>query len=249
MLLNPWTFVFEILNFAVLVYILRRLLYSPLREAIDRRKAENERMRLDAEAARREAELLKAEVESRRAELESARQEVLQAARAEGEADRKTILAEAEQVARRRHEELARSLDAIRADALQGLRGELVQSAIEMAERLLREAADASLDGQLDRTLIDTLVRMPEAERDRIRRDWHSGGAGIVESARPLDAPALERLTAVVTELVGEPVPLTFQTRPDLIGGARLLLGGHVWDATLSGQFDEIRRAATPAQG
>ena len=77
MLLNPWTFVFELCNFAVLVFILRRLLYAPLREAIDRRKMENDRLRLEAEAARREAEGLKGEFEARRAEVDRARQEVI----------------------------------------------------------------------------------------------------------------------------------------------------------------------------
>ena len=144
-------------------------------------------------------------------------------------------------MARRRHQELERTLDAVRADAVQRLRGELIQPAIELAERLLRESAGSSLDGKLDQALIDTLERLSDEERARLRRDLQSGETGVVETARPLDGPSLDRFQAVVTDLMGEPVPLTFRTRPELIGGARLSLGGHVWDATLSGQLDEIR--------
>jgi F-type H+-transporting ATPase subunit b len=246
MILNPWTFLFEILNFAVLVFVLRRLLYTPLREAIDRRKAENDQMRLEAEAARNEAGNLKVEVEARKAELDRTRQEVIAAARAEGEADRAAILAEADQAARRRHEELERTLDSVRGDALLALRAELIKSTIALAERLLRESADSSLDGELDRAFLDTLDRLSDEERACLRRDWESGETAIVETTRPLDAAALERFRAVVARLVGEPVPLDFRTRPELLGGVRLSLAGHVWDATLSGQLDEIRPSITP---
>ncbi len=241
MIFNPWTFLFEILNFAVHVFILRRLLYAPLREAIDCRKAENERMRREAEAARGEAETLKGEIEARAAGLDRARQEVIEAARAQGEVQRRAILNEAEQVARRRHEDLEKTLDALRADALQGLRAELIQSAVELAERLLRESADASLDGKLAGALIGVLDRVSDEERTRLRRDWRSGEAGIVETARPLEESAVEQFKAAVVSLVGEPIPLTFRTRPELLGGARLSIGGHVWDATLCGQLDGIR--------
>ena len=35
MTFNGWTFLFQVLNFVVLAYALHRLLYRPLREAIE----------------------------------------------------------------------------------------------------------------------------------------------------------------------------------------------------------------------
>ncbi len=51
MVFNVWTFLFQVVNFLVLVAILRWLLYSPLREAIDRRREANAKAQADAEAA------------------------------------------------------------------------------------------------------------------------------------------------------------------------------------------------------
>ncbi len=56
MTFNIWTFLFEVVNFVVLAYILHRLLYRPLREAIDRRRAEIAQTQAEAEQARAEAE-------------------------------------------------------------------------------------------------------------------------------------------------------------------------------------------------
>lgn len=243
MILNPWTFLFEVVNFAILVFILRRILYAPLREAIDRRTAENDRIRREAEAARMEAEHLRAEAAARETELERLRQGVIEAARSEAEACREAILAEVEQAGRRRQQELEKALDAFRSDSLHHLRDDLIREAIGLADRLLREAADVSLDGQLTRGLIAALSQLSEEERARLRRDRQRGEAGIMESARPPDDDTVAQLNGAVADVLGEPVPLTFRVRPELIGGARLTVGGHVWDATLSGQLDEVRPA------
>ena len=245
MILNLWTFLFEIINFAVLVFILRRLLYGPLRAAIDQRRADNERVIVEAQAARDQAAKLQGELEAQKAELERDRQVIIRSARASGESDRKAILEEAEQTARRRREDLEKTLVAHRADVLQGLKAELIQSSIALAERLLQESADASLDGKLSDALIATLDRLPEEERARLRRDWQPGQEALVEAARPLEGTVLKRFETTVASLVGEPVTVQFQTRPELLGGARLSLGGHVWDSSLFGQIDEIRPAVT----
>ena len=56
MIFNVWTFLFEVVNFLVLVYVLHRLLYRPLREAIDRRREANAKAQADARKARQEAD-------------------------------------------------------------------------------------------------------------------------------------------------------------------------------------------------
>ncbi len=55
MTFNVWTFLFEIVNFVVLAYILHRILYRPLRAAIDQRRAVLAKTQSDAEAARAQA--------------------------------------------------------------------------------------------------------------------------------------------------------------------------------------------------
>jgi F-type H+-transporting ATPase subunit b len=67
--LNWSTFVLEIINFLVLVWILQRLLYKPVLAVIARRRAGIEKTLADAKHLQAEAERLKAQYESRLAGL------------------------------------------------------------------------------------------------------------------------------------------------------------------------------------
>src|SRR5271169_2891842 len=96
MIFNVWTFLFEVVNFLVLVYVLHRLLYRPLHEAIDRRREANAKAQADAEKARHEATTLKQQLDTQMAALEDERLELILKARDQAQADRKATMAEAE---------------------------------------------------------------------------------------------------------------------------------------------------------
>src|SRR6516165_10785329 len=106
MILNIWTFLFQVINFLVLVVVLQWLLYRPLRDAIDRRREANARAQADAEAARREAGALEATLSQQLAELEQKRGAVLREARERAETERQALVADAEGAIRRRREEV-----------------------------------------------------------------------------------------------------------------------------------------------
>ena len=62
------TFALEILNFLVLVWVLKRLLYRPVLKVIADRKAEIQNRLSDAERLREEAQSLREQYENRQAE-------------------------------------------------------------------------------------------------------------------------------------------------------------------------------------
>jgi F-type H+-transporting ATPase subunit b len=242
---NLWTFLFQAVNFVVLAYVLHRLLYRPIHDAIDRRREEDARARTEAEGARRRAETLQSRLDARLAEAEARRVEVIRQGREQAEAERERILDEAERAVARRREELEEELRRDREEAYRELRAGLAETAVGLAERLLRESADASLHHRLIDRLVETLRGLPADERERLRAEWRPDEGAMLEAAAPCDGPILERVGATLADLAGRPVPLDVRTLPALIGGARLRMGGHVWDATLADRLDEARGAAS----
>jgi len=245
MIFNVWTFLFEVVNFLVLVYVLRRLLYRPLQEAIDRRKDANAKAQADAEQARQEANALQQQLSNKMAALDQERQELIRKARDQAEADRKVTMAEAERAVQKRREEAASQLEGERAEALQALHAELLQSALALAERFLHEASSSTLEQQLAGRLLDELQRIPEDERRRLRGELQAGDTAVVETAADLNGEILERLDGALESLAGRTVSLSVQTRPELKGGLRLRLGGHVWDASLTGGLGEVASSSS----
>lgn len=241
MTFNVWTFLFEIVNFVVLAYILHRLLYRPLRAAIDQRRAMLAQTQSDAEAARAQAVAMQEQLQTQLAGMEQERQEAIQQARAVGESERQKLISEAERAIERRQAEVRASIERQREDALRSLRAEVSSSAAELAERLLREAAGTTLQQQLAGHLVEALTRLPDEERSRVRRDWKAADGAVVELAAPLDPGSMQKLNDAVASVVGQQVKLDVETKPALLAGARLRIGGNVWDASLAGQLETVR--------
>ncbi|MGA7986433.1 MAG: hypothetical protein WCA01_14730, partial [Burkholderiales bacterium] len=107
MQLDLTSFVLELINFAVLVWILHRFLYKPVLAAIDRRRAAVEKSLAQAKTARDEAAALKTQVEERLASWELERAEAKGKLAAELAAQREKALAETTRAAEQERARLA----------------------------------------------------------------------------------------------------------------------------------------------
>jgi F-type H+-transporting ATPase subunit b len=241
MTFNPWTFLLQVVNFVVLAYVLRRLLYRPLHEAIERRRQAVRQTQADADEARAGADAVKQQLEEKLAQLDRQRQEMIHQAREQAEVERKKILDEAEAAARRRQEDGRRSLERDREETLQELSGEVIAQALNLAERLLRESVDSTLQAQLVKHLIETLDSLPSDERAQLRRDWQTEEQTCLEAAAKPDGETLKRLAETVAGMAGRELALNVQLTPALIGGVRLRIGERIWDASIAGQLEEAR--------
>jgi F-type H+-transporting ATPase subunit delta len=88
---------------------------------------------------------------------------------------------------------------------------------------------------------IRQLPALVEALRRRVE-----GAEGVVraalQTARPLGAGDLEALRQALGRRFGGRVELVPEVRPDLIGGARVVVGDRVLDASLAAQLERLGR-------
>ncbi|MEM1453045.1 MAG: ATP synthase F1 subunit delta [Planctomycetota bacterium] len=64
---------------------------------------------------------------------------------------------------------------------------------------------------------------------------------GVVESARALDSEDVSRLETAVGARIGKTVVLSQRTDDSLVGGARVIVGARLFDATVKGRLDAMR--------
>jgi F-type H+-transporting ATPase subunit delta len=64
---------------------------------------------------------------------------------------------------------------------------------------------------------------------------------GKVETAVALTRDEMADVSASIDKLMGHPVKLQYEVRPDILGGLRITVGDWVLDTTLSGQLDELK--------
>jgi F-type H+-transporting ATPase subunit b len=161
-----------LINFVVLLFILEKLLFKPLRNRTaakhDAIKAELDR----AQTARKEAETLIAEYKARLERLQAEIDELTEDAKERAESDRKRIVAAAQEEAAR-IEAAAKAGAEREADARRRqIEAEVVERAIARAEELLRKGIGGEDHRRMTDEYVDKLARVQLGEQPR------AGGGG-----------------------------------------------------------------------
>lgn len=219
---DGWTLALQTVNFAILVWLLRRFLYQPVLRAIDARRTELEAQR--AEAARIEAEAKNhlAAVEAARAGIAVERMAVLKSATAQAEEAAAARRAQAQHEAAMLLDDARKTLAAEREQVLTEAHRAALNLGIEIARRVLAEMPVA-LRAEAWLTQIEQfLAGLTPARREELQR-----GANGSSTLRVLTAVALPE--AVATEwrvrlhrALSPNLAMVFETDPALVAGVEL---------------------------
>lgn len=237
MSLNLWTFLLQIVNFLVLATALNWLLYRPLRAAVDRRRQAIEKERFDAEQTRQAACRLQESLQAELAKVERERQETVHHAYEQARAESAKLLTEAERSIQQKHQQSEKALALERTQTLAAVHEEIVRQAIELSERILVAATNETLHIHLARHLLDDLERMSADEQAKLRTERRLEDGVLLETAASLGEPLLVEFRRQIQTLTGEGM-LQVAVQPALLGGARLRVGGRIWDSSLAGQLE-----------
>lgn len=253
MALDWFTLVAQVVNFLVLVLLLRHLLYGRIIDAMDRREADiaarlKEAAGQQAEAAR-EAEGFRA----RSRELEAQREGLLEEAAEEASAERRRLLEEARAEAARSQERWLESLRRERADLAGEFRGRLAGGVVALAGQGLRQLADADLEAQVLKVFERRLGELDDGQREAIKAGIRDGGEVEVRTAFALRPESEQALAALLCERFGDGIAVRFATAPELVCGIELQAQSHRvgWNlaAYLEGLESEIFQALDARDG
>jgi F-type H+-transporting ATPase subunit b len=147
----------ELITFAILLFLLYRYVYPPIRDQIQRRQSEIERAIDEAQKTRSEARELLAEYRRQIEEARGEARQILDEARKQGEAQRERTKREAreegERIVQRAREEIERE----RESALRELRREVADMVIGTTERVIGRELDRDGHEQLISEALDSL--------------------------------------------------------------------------------------------
>jgi F-type H+-transporting ATPase subunit b len=220
-----FTLVAQIVNFVVLLVLLRIFLYGPVRSVMQRRE---QRIAEDREAARRareEAEREKERLAREREELERRRRQRERELDDEIAERREARLEEVEEQAREARRALADAIERERDEALATLRRRSAELLTDEVRRALAELADASLERRSAAVFGRRIGELDEERREELRRAAEEGPVRIASAFEP-DEELREELTGAVRELLGAGSEPTFERDPELGFGVALQVGG-----------------------
>ncbi len=230
----------QIVNFLLLVLLLRWALYRPLRRALTaRQEAVTERLR-QAETARAKAEEAAAAHTDALRTLEQERAARLQSAEQEGEAKRAELIAAAkDELAARRAAWQAQLVDE-KADFLDRLRHRAGESFVGMARSILAEMADQDLVDRMAMTFAHRLSGLGTEDRALLHVAASAGNRPEILSSLPLSDAARGQITAAVGALLGAAAEPVFSADGDLACGVVLKLGSQRVGWTIAEHLDRF---------
>ncbi len=243
MRIDWFTFGAQVINFLVLVWLLRRFLYRPILDAIDARESRIAARVADAEARETEAQLERETFRRRNEEFDHLRAERLAQTGDEVKAERQRLMDAARQAAN----DLAAQRKAALERERQDLDGHITRLAgaevFAIARQVLTDLAGASLEERMTAAFIAHLRGMgADAKRQFAEALQAAAGAVVLRSA--FDLPESQR-SLIRTALVGEfgkDVPLAFETASDLVSGIELSAGGQKVSWTIAGYLVSMER-------
>lgn len=236
--LNWTTFILELLNFVVLIWILNRFLYRPVMNVIAQRKAAIQQTLSEAETTRSDAQALQSQYENRLTEWEQEREKARAQLRDEVSAERNRLLedlrAELDQerekaaaVEQRRLKEYAQQAEAT-AIALGGT----------FVSRLLSRLGGPEFERKIIDMVRQDLPTLPHDQMQAIQAASATIGLPMkITSAYQLDIAQRDVLRHACRTLAGRDVVCEFFEDRNLIAGLRISFGSWVLRANVQDEM------------
>lgn len=244
------TLALQLVNFAILVWLLQRFLYRPVLRVVDARRAAADERYADAAHAAEVAKQQLSDLAAQRAGVAAERAKALERAQEDAERAMTSRRAQAESDAQGLLDEARRALAQEREHVLVEARRTALDLAAELARRVLAEIPESvRAQGWLER--IDGHLRsLPPADRAELSDELSARRALRVVTAQPMLPEARELWRSRLCESFGRDVAISFDCDPRLIGGAELRFPRATLSfsvqSTLETLQEEVRRDGKP---
>lgn len=233
------TIALEVINFLVLVWILKRFLYKPVLNVIARRQSVIEKTMADAKALQEEAEKLREQYEGRLADWEQERQQARESLSQELIAERAAQLKELQTALGQERDQAHVAEMRRQADELRRLEQTALEQGARFASRLLNQASGPDTEARLIELVTDQLAQLPAERITALRSSYTRKPQAItVASAFPMPHHQRQRLGEALTALTGADMPVQFEQNSKLLAGVRISMGAWVLGANIA---DELR--------
>lgn len=221
-----FTLAAQIVNFVILVVLLRIFLYAPVRRVMHERERRIEDTRRQADEALEHARAERARLDERCEAWERERRERERALEDEVNERRERRLEAIEDEMEDARTAMAEALARDRDDVVARVRRRSLELLTDELRRALRDLADERLERQAARAFRARLEALGEGARATLRDAAGSEGEVAITTAFELPGEVRDELTAALRDLVGPDAAVRAILDPSLGFGVVLELGG-----------------------
>ena len=217
----------QVVNFLILVWLMKRFLYKPILNAIDAREKRVADELADAHAEKSEAQEEREEFKQKNEELDAARAGLLRKAKDEAKAERQRLLDEARKAADALRSKLEEALRNERDSLNRQVTDRTREEVFAIARQALSDLAGTSLEERMVEVFVRRLRELQGEEKKHLVSALKvSPRPVLVRTAFDLPAAQHASIEGAVKETLGPDTQVQFETAPDLVSGIELTSDG-----------------------
>ncbi|NVK50668.1 MAG: F0F1 ATP synthase subunit B [Cyclobacteriaceae bacterium] len=235
MQIDWFTLVAQVINFLVLMWLLRRYLYKPILKAIDERESKIVAQLKDAESKKKEALKERVEFNKKNEKFDSERDELMQKVIDESKEQKKKLTEKARLEANALKKKLDDEILANHAAQKNEIEENIQREVLEIARKTLADLSSVDLEKQMVRTFVAKVNQLGKEEKEKFVSTLASGKDSIlVQSAFDLSKTEKSEIEKEVNSLTKKEYDFEFKVTPKLISGIELSANGYKLSWTIS---------------
>jgi len=240
-LIDYFTTAAQIVNFLVLVLLLKHFLYRPVLRSMDEREMKIASRLEEAEKKLAEAEQRAQSIKKIEQDLEESRGRMLAKAEEEAQAYKKDLAEKARKEVEMSGAGWRKSLEHQKEELLADMRRSVSDEVYIVARKAIKDLADDELEVRIIQTFIKRLQRMDEQELRAFKELLKSPKRRVVvRSAFEIPMEGRQRIHEALQERFGVEMDLRFETDPKLISGIELSANEIRISWSVSGYLDDL---------
>ncbi len=224
MQINWFTVIAQIINFIILVWLLKRFLYKPVLNAIDKRENKIASQLNEAEAKKAEAQRERDEFEQKNEAFDKERATRMEEVQQEVKTEKGRLLEEVRNESNTLRLKYEASLSQDENNIIEMIKQKTKQEVFNISGKVLSDLASASLEERLVKVFVKKIQDLNDEQKVKFKTAFNNGGKKItIKSAFPLSALSKSELEKVIVEIMGQSTGFAYQCAPVLISGIEIV--------------------------
>lgn len=223
MTINWFTVAAQIINFLILVWLLKRFLYQPVLDAIDAREQKISEQLRDAAAQQEEAQQSQKILHNEKQRFEQERSAKMAEAQELYNAEKDRLFAQARTASNVLRAQYKATLKQEAQDIMTNLKHKTRDEVFAIASQALTDLANTDLEQQLVAVLIHKMQTLDDENKDKLKNALsHKDKTITIKSAFELPRSArsgLENAIMVISDLDHD---IHYQSAPELVSGIEI---------------------------
>jgi len=232
------TFILEIVNFLVLIWLLAHFFYKPVMKIIAERKQDIQDTLDKAESMHTEAESLKSQYENRLEDWEKEKAAARDELHVKLDEERKKAMEDLARAVEQQREREKVLVQRERDNTLAEAERQAISQSLSFGARFLERLAGPELEATLVR-LVGEDLNHASPEQTGVLQEAYSGsnGRARVTSVWPLDEPGKTTIRTALSNIVGQDLEFDFELDPSLVAGICIDIGSWKVEANIKAEL------------